>query len=379
MKYLINRIVCFCLHIFWIFPINRGKVVFIAFSGRGMSCNPYYIYRGLRKADKSLKCVWFLNDKSICSDSDVIVVRPNTFFFVFHLITAAVVITNGGLHSFIPYRKSQLLIDTWHGGGAYKHSGLDNVKELNFYSASVMKNYSRQLTYMISSSKKFSEAMKTSRFLDEAQFLNIGMPRNDLFFNKDEIDANRHKVRTMFKIPIDNKLVLYAPTYRGTKKKVAPDFEIDFERIKLSLMRRFGNSFTFFFRGHYFLSNTEQSSSFINVSSYPDMQELLCAADVFITDYSSCMWDFALTYKPGFLFTPDIEQYENERGVYTPVSTWPFPYAKTNEELCELIENYDEEKAKQKIKAHFDLLGSYEDGHASERISNIICKWIKTK
>jgi CDP-glycerol glycerophosphotransferase len=78
----------------------------------------------------------------------------------------------------------------------------------------------------------------------------------------------------------------------------------------------------------------------VNASKYDEMQELLCMADVLITDYSSSQWDFALTGKPGFLFTPDLDYYQHEdRGFYTPIDDWPFPYAKTNEELSNLIKN----------------------------------------
>jgi CDP-glycerol glycerophosphotransferase len=101
-------------------------------------------------------------------------------------------------------------------------------------------------------------------------------------------------------------------------------------------------------------------------------------ADVLITDYSSSQWDFALTGKPGFLFTPDLDYYQHEdRGFYTPIDDWPFPYAKTNEELSNLIICFDEDKHRAKVQRHLDLLESCEDGHATEKICDIIMKQLE--
>src|SRR5690606_24802187 len=53
------------------------------------------------------------------------------------------------------------------------------------------------------------------------------------------------------------------------------------------------------------------------VSNHPDVQELLCAADVLITDYSSVMFDYAILDRPIVLFCYDLEHYRDElRGFY---------------------------------------------------------------
>ena len=109
-----------------------------------------------------------------------------------------------------------------------------------------------------------------------------------------------------------------------------------------------------------------------DVTNYPDMQELLCAADILITDYSSCMWDFSLMYKPCFIYATDIEQYTQERDFYTPMSEWPFPIATNTDELINNILNFNQEEYVQKVKQHHKALGSFEDGHASERILKIL-------
>lgn len=86
----------------------------------------------------------------------------------------------------------------------------------------------------------------------------------------------------------------------------------------------------------------ENQKDVIDVSEYVDMQELLCAADVLITDYSSSMWDYSLTGRPCFIYANDLAQYKKERNFHTPITDWPFPMAERNTELQRLILRFDE-------------------------------------
>jgi CDP-glycerol glycerophosphotransferase len=116
----------------------------------------------------------------------------------------------------------------------------------------------------------------------------------------------------------------------------------------------------------------ENKPNVISASDYPDMQELLYAADILITDYSSSMWDFSLTFKPCFIFAPDLKKYLAEQGFYTPIEEWPFPIAETNEQLIENINNINEEKYKQTVRKHHADLGSYENGTACEQFCHSV-------
>ena len=99
------------------------------------------------------------------------------------------------------------------------------------------------------------------------------------------------------------------------------------------------------------------------------MQELLAAADVLITDYSSCMWDFALTDKPGFLYFPDVRQFDRNKDFYTQPEEWPYEYAESTEALRQLILSYDPEKAEKRRNAFFEKVGNYEKGTACAQLA----------
>ena len=142
---------------------------------------------------------------------------------------------------------------------------------------------------------------------------------------------------------------------------------LDIPTLLASCEKRFGKPFKFLFRTHINTTGWIPSGeNVIDVSDYPDMQELMLVAGVFITDYSSSVWDWAITEKPGFLYVPDLDSYDKDRGFYTPIESWAFPFAKTNADLNALVLSYDETKARERIRLHVQKLGTFENGKACE-------------
>ena len=115
-----------------------------------------------------------------------------------------------------------------------------------------------------------------------------------------------------------------------------------------------------------------KNTDIIDATDYSDMQELLVATDVLITDYSSSIYDFVLSRKPGFIFATDAEKYDNKRGFYYPLSSTPFLVANNNDEMVKNIENFDENKYKNKVEYFLKEKGCIEDGKASKRVVDLI-------
>lgn len=114
----------------------------------------------------------------------------------------------------------------------------------------------------------------------------------------------------------------------------------------------------------------------IRVTDYEDMQEILLCADALITDFSSVMWDYMFLQRPGFLYIPDLEEFKGKDRFYTKVEDWPFEYAVSNSQLCEIIEHFNRQEAMDKIEAHKRLLGNVETGEACEKVAAYIYKKI---
>jgi CDP-glycerol glycerophosphotransferase len=105
---------------------------------------------------------------------------------------------------------------------------------------------------------------------------------------------------------------------------------------------------------------------------YHDMQELLSASDLLITDYSSSMFDFSLMGKPCMLYAVDAMQYD--RGYYFNLRELPYPLSESEDELIDTLEKFDRVEYERRLLEFFgNNVGSKEYGHASEEIA----KWMK--
>jgi CDP-glycerol glycerophosphotransferase len=225
--------------------------------------------------------------------------------------------------------------------------------------------------YVISSCNRFSCIYVKEWDIPVNKFLPFGMPRNDIFFSDNRLQ--REKVIDYFGIKKTVKIVLYAPTFRGDHLHLEKvNYNFDTNKILQILQIKFENDFVLLFRPHHNYGNNCDISNIISAYDYPDMQELLFAADILITDYSSSMWDFSLMYKPCFIFAPDMEKYKTTRGFYTPIEEWPFPVAKTDEEFVDNIQNFNIEAYIQNVKQHHLNLGSYETGTATKQFCEFL-------
>lgn len=364
MKLFVIRTLRVFMRIFYVFPVKRNRINFSVNRGKSISCNPKYIYEYMKENfPGEYEYIWECETDNVNMGEDTKVVKPGSIKSLYYLMTSKVIIRNDGLGSYIPKRNSQFFINTWHGGGAYKRVGAE-VGEENKTEVIIQKMCGEQTDMFVSSSKAFSKVMAGSKSIHADRFFEVGMPRNDFLIRGTEADI-RGKVLKYFNLSGEKKLVLFAPTYRGTEADASFDAEIDIEKCLNALERRFGGKWVFLMRKHHFVKSV-QNQGCIDASGYPDMQELLYSVDAFITDYSSSIWDYSLTFKPGFLFVPDLSQYTSERNFYTDPETWAFPLAQTNEELETLICSYDEEQNSNKIKAHHQLLESKETGCATK-------------
>ena len=108
----------------------------------------------------------------------------------------------------------------------------------------------------------------------------------------------------------------------------------------------------------------------VDVSFYRDVRELYLAADVLVTDYSSVMFDFALTGKPIVYYAYDLDRFRDEiRGFYFDlVPQAPGPVVQTEDELVDALLHLDTDRWSQPYAAFRSTYGGLEDGHATDRV-----------
>lgn len=369
LKRVTKQFLALLVNVFYFLPL-RKQILFDLSAAQQYTCNPKYITEYLLKNyPGKFKIVWALRDPKkfkYLEEKGIRVVKHRSFLHLLHMWMSKIVVANSGLCFFSLLRRGQFYIQTWHGT-AYKKIGVDisNGQDIKKRTA-----VWRRANLFLSGNKRFTDIPRTA-FRSDSEVLEVGTPRNDIFFT-DYSDVVEH-VRKYYGIPNDVNIVLYAPTFRADMK--LSDYDFDYVALAKTLSSKFGEKWICMFRMHYFIaSNYDGAERVIDASKYPDMQELLCAADVLITDYSSSMWDFSLTFKPCFVYATDIESYEQERGFYVPISEFPFPIATNNEELAQNILNFDERSHVEKIKKHHEYMGNCETGHAAQAVCERICE-----
>lgn len=367
----IRKIIRIGVHVLWIFPVKKKRIFFDCYGGRGYSCNSKYVCEFFKEnyADE-YELVWSFRDPiKFRNISGIRAIKYPSLKWMYYFVTSKVLLTNSTFPVAMPKRKSQYFINLWHGN-AYKRIGLTYDDSYLFIKEHMKASEDTDL--FISISKTYIDTVIDDAFHYSGQILNCGYPRNDILIDKKRREEISQKVRDS--LGISGYVVLFAPTFRhegdGTSAKTMLCYESVVEAIK----KKTGREVTLLVRSHYLDRGKEiTGSNIIDVSNYSDMQELLCAADMLITDYSSCMWDYALTSRPCLLYMPDLKDYsENDRGFYYPVETMPGIISYNEEELLQSIADFDEKQCAEIAKEHLRKFGCWESGNASKRISELI-------
>lgn len=362
----------------YIFPIKKNRILFYSFSGREYSDSPKYISEYLEEHyPDEYEIVWAVNDVEkwkYLNKKGYRIVRYKSFAHIVQSITSKIIVTNTGPFKAVKARESQYIINTWHGGGAYKKTGRDNPYK-DKYKKIYNEIYGQAgVNLFLTSSKAFSKFVIKGAFNYSGEILECGLPRNDRLITQDTEQVNdiSRKVRRILDIPEKKKIVLYAPTWKNYKEddyeKISPPIVIN------ALENKTGSEWFFVYRGHNLSSRSwEFQRGIANATDYEDMQELLLAADVLISDYSSCIWDFSLMKKPCFLFVPDLDKYDSVFSFYTPITSWGFLVCKNNIALEEQIAKFSSEQYKNAIEDNHRLFENVESGNAAEQV----CDWIR--
>lgn len=352
-------------HVFCVLPIHSNRVIFESFSGENYGCNPKYISEALAaRYGNKVEIIWALRDSKLAPEG-VITCKYRSFQHLIYRITSRVYVCNFLQAAEFPKRKGQIEIQTWHGGGCYKKVGTEEADLPRAYSLR-RDMHVAETDYFIACSKFTEDVVITQQLGYRGPILRTGMPRNDLLFTPVD-PVKKAALRRKAGIDPNSFVVLYAPTWRKNMESYAP---LDYSRIKQAFELRFGKPCSIYFRAH--LYGKDGPQDVCDLTAYPDMQELLYCCDALITDYSSCMWDFCLTEKPCFLYTPDLTFFTEQRGFDRDIYTWGFPVCKTNDAVCDAILTYNDHAFREKMKKHKADLGSYESGTACDELVKFI-------
>ena len=329
----------------------RPAVFMESFGGRSGGDNPAAICEDLAAHDVRAPLWWSVVDGTVPVPSGAVPVVVGSQEWVEALRTSRVIVTNDHLPDWFSKREGQHLLQTWHGTPIKKllHDAAPGSVSLRYQR--LMARQVPQWDLLLAQNREAEQRLR--RALGYGGQVRVGeYPRNVRLLGGIEVGR---RVRSDLGIGEEQQVILYAPTWRerlrhpgglaghsngqGLQGDVYPAHRTD----AVVLMRT------------HHMNRARPGPGLVDVSRYPSIEELMMAADVLVSDYSSIFLDFALTGKPAVVFVPDLEHYRDvERGLY---GDWPrrsgLPVALDHDELAfhlnRILGDFDVQAARREV------------------------------
>ncbi len=268
-------------------------------------------------------------------------------------------------------RRGTTIVQVWHASGALKKFGHSLGDKSFGADDAVLRHVAIHTNYdlCLVSTQRVAAFYGEAFGLPVARFTaRIGIPRTDELLDPAWRERAAAAVRRRYDLPEDRRVLLYAPTFRGdrtTEARYAAD--LDLRRLSEVI----GPGWLILVRLHPFVRaghrlGDELARSVVDVSDHPDIHALMTVADLFVTDYSSAIYEWSLLGRPMAFFAPDLPAYERERGFYTDyAATVPGPIFDTTDALAAYIRagELDASAVRAFAESSFDVA----DGRASRR------------
>ncbi len=364
-------------------PVNPRIILFESNLGRNYTGSPKAIYEELVRQglDREYRCYFILEHPETKIPGAAETVKRTRLKYFYLFAVAGTWVCDTRLPKFIIKRPECTYIQTWHGTPLKKlaldmdtvymagEKGIDNYKK-NFY------ENAQTWDYLISQNH-FSTEIFRRAFCFGKEMLEIGYPRNDVLFTKNN-EKDIIELKQRLGIPLDKRVLLYAPTWRDNefygKGKYKFNPPMDFNALRDSLEE----DTVMIVKYHYLVMDQIDWSPYQGFIyscdlSY-DISDLYLVSDMMITDYSSVMFDYSLLKRPMLFFCYDLEEYKDTlRGFYFDfLAEAPGPVALTTEELIASIKSYDTALYREKQEAFYRKYNHADDGHASEKVVELI-------
>ena len=292
----------------------------------------------------------------------------------YRVATSRVVIVDDYFFPIYPVRKRSgvTIIQVWHACGAFKRFGRATLAsewgadEIFLKWVPIHSNYDLTLVSSASIAQIYADAFGQSVETVTAVF---GIPRTDALASSPRRDAAEREMRARLGLTDNRTTILYAPTFRGADLKGARAPEL----LDIAALHRvLGDQYRLILRLHPFVKSAmripdEARDFVVDASREPDVNEVMLAADILVTDYSSIIFEYSLLNRPMAFLAPDLDAYERERGFFFDYrSGVPGPVVDTTEQLITWInaKAFDLQRVANFATESFDVM----DGHATERL-----------
>lgn len=341
---------------------DNSLVLINNYGGLKYGDSPRVLFEYIRSQHRydHLRIVWAFNDvekfKNIegCS-----IVKQDSFAYFITALKAKYWITNVNIERGLHFKKKNTVyLNTWHGM-PFKKIG-NSVKGRSDYNCT-------NVDFWCVEGEFTAEVYARDFNVRQDALLRCGLPRNDRLYHvtKDEVAVLKNKMG----IPLDKKVISYIPTWRDSKDGGRHyDFSMPFDIVKWEEL--LAEDYVMLFRAHHFtnhLLNLKTDHFIMDMSDYPDINDIFIVSDVMISDYSASIADYSILEKPVISYGYDYDDYEGDRGFYLDLDeVMPNGVMRKEEDVLRHIQtmNYEEEchKTKKMIKERFMNYG----GNATE-------------
>lgn len=374
-------------------PIEPGTVLYESFAGNGMLCGPEAIYRTLRAdpAHAHVRHVWVLDDPAehpavvaeLRTDprSSFVIRRSAAYWRA--LSTAGLLVNNATFPAEFGKRPGQVYLNTWHGT-PLKTMGYD-IPEGALGARNIVRNF-LHADFLVSASPYMTERLYAEAY--RLRNLHPGLVVEEGYPRMDRQVVGRDEARAVVGAagsPVgEGRVVLLAPTWRGTSFQDPRDDSAELARQLRELRERLGPAWTVLVKVHQSVFRAVRRSGVLGealVDNDVPTNVVLAATDVLVADYSSLVVDFLTLDRPLVLHTPDAAQYDAQRGRYDlPGSPPPpGPVLTTLSEVAAAVAAVGTGGPTDPVVTHAAgrsawraLLCPHEDGGATRRVLDVV-------
>lgn len=362
-----------------VLPKKSNLVIFESFLGKQYSDNPRAIYEYLQENYPQFEMYWSA-DKRLSykfKESNIKYARRFSVRWIFLMNRAGYWITNSRLPLWIPKPTKTTYIQTWHGTPLKRLAAdMDQVHMPGANTVQYKKDFileAKKWDYLISPNSYSTEIFRQA-FNFNNKIIESGYPRNDFLINKNN-ENQIENIKVENKLPLNKKIILYAPTWRDNqfyeKGRYKFDLEIDLEMLQKNL----SENYIIVLRMHYLISENLDLNKYkgfvYDLTFHEDIRELYLIADLLITDYSSVFFDYAILKRPMIFYVYDIEEYRDIlRGFYMDFEKEaPGPLVKTTGGILDEILKVEYGHINtRKINSFYNKYCYLEDGQTSKRV-----------
>ena len=361
--------------------VDPDKALFLECSRRTLSNSFGVLYRTLEeRGGKTLRCHYLLHTTATRREQ-----RKRCRAFLRDLATAGTLYLDEATDvlSHVPVRPETQVVQLWHGCGAFKKFGRSVAEKQFGASADYMDTHPFHSHYSLVTVSSpavmwaYEEAMEYPR--ETGVVRPLGVSRTDVFFDQSFLLRAKETLLRLVPQSEGKRVLLYAPTFRGEiMDAYAPDV-LDFEALQSAL----GNDWVLLCKHHPHVKRRpaipESCRDFaFDVTDTMTIEDLLCVADVCMSDYSSLVFEFSLFERPMLFLAYDLDDYFDYRGFYYDYNELaPGPIVKDTAGVIDFLQHLDARFDRERVRAFRETFMSACDGHATERILAYVEKRVK--